>query len=180
MPEKPPVFFDFEASGPEGVPIEVGWAYADDALQRVVSEAHLIRPDPDWDIEGCWDQDAERVHGIRLDTVLKSGRPVFEVARRLSGALAGRVLFSDSGFDEAWLDQLFEAAGTDRTFEVRRTSPDVLIEQLAAQAGLPSSDYLQLVIESDRNEPIKHRAKDDARHRAFLWLSVVQQIEKTG
>ena len=53
-----PVFYDCEATGPSGYPIEVGWAYIDE-LGALISESHLIRPPAEWDIKSVWDEQAE-------------------------------------------------------------------------------------------------------------------------
>ena len=63
-----PVFYDCEASGIEGFPIEVGWALVVRPTRSIHSEAHLIRPAPSWDVQGAWDPKAEALHGITWTT----------------------------------------------------------------------------------------------------------------
>jgi hypothetical protein len=41
-----PVFYDFEASSIGGLPIEIGWVFADPKSRGIHSEGHLIKPPP--------------------------------------------------------------------------------------------------------------------------------------
>src|SRR5437868_2853186 len=91
-----PVFYDVEASSLNGFPIEIGWARADLASGKVLSEAHLIRPPADWDVRGTWDSSAASRHRIALDELWRVGRPVLEIARRMNDTLGGSELFADS------------------------------------------------------------------------------------
>jgi hypothetical protein len=50
-----PVFYDCEASGLEGYPIEIGWAFAEPRTGAVVSESCLIKRSAEWLIEESWD-----------------------------------------------------------------------------------------------------------------------------
>jgi hypothetical protein len=50
-----PVFYDCEASGLEGHPIEIGWAFAEPRTGAVVSEICLIKRSAEWLIEESWD-----------------------------------------------------------------------------------------------------------------------------
>jgi hypothetical protein len=163
-----PVFYDIEASGLDGFPIEIGWAWADLASGAIVSEGHLIRPPVDWDVRGTWDGSAAARHRITLDALSRDGRPTFEIARRMNETLRDRELFADSPFDESWLSQMFDAAGLDPAFRVRRTDPAVLIEQLAGDRAI----YAEAKRHASRKAPPKHRAEADARHWAALWAQV--------
>jgi hypothetical protein len=132
MTEVEPVFYDCEASDVEGYPIEIGWAFTDPKTGAVVSESHLIRPPAEWPVKESWDRVAERLHGITLLQLSREGRPAWEVARRMNAVLIERELFSDTLQDEAWLRLLFDAAGLDPAFTVRRTDARVLISRIAA------------------------------------------------
>ena len=117
-----------------------------------------------------WDPDAEKLHGISLEQLHEQGRQPFEVARRMNDVLAGRELFSDApADDERWLRIIFDEAGLDPAFTVRRTHADVLIAQLAAKLGWDSASYEAAKAETDRIAPRTHRAEADARHLAVLW-----------
>jgi DNA polymerase III epsilon subunit-like protein len=166
-----PVFYDCEASGLHGVPIEIGWAFSEnDGL--IVSEGHLIRPPARWKLARVWDEEAEALHGISQAELARSGKPPFVIARRMNAALAGRELFSDSPFDEAWLRKLLDEAGENAAFTIRRTSAEVLIEQRAAELGLGEHQLADIAAEAERTAPRTHRAEADARHLARLWVNL--------
>jgi hypothetical protein len=95
-----PVFYDCEASCIGGLPIEIGWAFADVSTGEIQSESHLVKPPSHWDMQPVWDPDAQKLHGISLEQLLAHGRPPFEIARRMNQVLAGRELFSDGPADD--------------------------------------------------------------------------------
>ena len=68
----------------------------------MVTESHLVVPDPEWAIEQSWDTEAEQVHGITLEQLRRDGAPAFNVARRMNEVLWHRDLFSDSPRDRAF------------------------------------------------------------------------------
>jgi hypothetical protein len=164
-----PVFYDCEASDLEGYPIEVGWAFTDAATGVVVSESHLIKPPDDWPVRESWDRAAERLHGIGLAQLWRDGRPAWEVAQRMNAVLGGRELFSDAPQDETWLRLLFDAAGFEPTFTIRRTDARVLISQAAADRGLDEAAYARAEALATETAPRRHRAEADARHLALIW-----------
>jgi hypothetical protein len=101
-------FLDFEASSlAEGsFPIEVAWV---DQVGQ--GERYLIRPAPD-----CtdWSGEAEMLHGIGRQDLVRHGTPYEQVARRAVKVLAAEDVrvFSDSPpFDGRWLQHLLAAAG---------------------------------------------------------------------
>jgi hypothetical protein len=60
----------------------------------------------------------------------------------MNEVLAGRELFSDApADDERWLRIIFDEAGLDPAFTIRRTDADVLTSQLAAKLGWDSVSY---------------------------------------
>jgi hypothetical protein len=164
-----PVFYDCEASDLEGYPIEVGWAFTDLGTRALVSESHLIKPPAEWPVKESWDRAAERLHGIALAQLWRDGRPVWEVARRMNAVLAGQELFSDAPQDETWLRLLFDAAGFEPTFIIRRTDARILISQAAADRGLDEAAYARAKALAAEMAPRRHRAEADARHLAVLW-----------
>jgi hypothetical protein len=168
-----PVFYDCEASCIGGSPIEIGWAFIDMSTGEIQSESHLVKPPLRWDMQPVWDPDAEKLHGISLKQLLAHGRPPFEIARRMNDVLAGRELFADApADDERWLRIIFEEAGPDPAFTIRRTHADVLIAQLAAKLGWDSASYEAAKAEADRVFPRTHRAEADVRLCAVLWRMI--------
>jgi hypothetical protein len=140
------------------------------ASGTILSEGHLIRPPPDWDVRGTWDPSAASRHRIALDELWRDGRPVLDIARRMNESLGGNELFADSPFDEPWLQQLFDAAGIEAEFLVRRTDPAVLIGARAGDRAI----YAEAKRKALRMAPPNHRAEADARHWAVLWAMIAR------
>jgi hypothetical protein len=91
----------------------------------------------------------------------------------MNEVLAGRELYSDDPVDdERWLRIIFEEAGPDPAFTIRRTLADVLITQLAVKLGWDSASYEAAKAEADHISPRTHRAEADARHLAVLWRMI--------
>jgi hypothetical protein len=108
-----PAVLDIEASGfgRDSYPVEVGFVLADGQTY-----CSLIRPAPTWT---HWDPQAERVHHITQETVMRHGREVTEVAAQLNERLRGLTLYCDGwAHDFTWLSVLFEAAGMTPTFKL--------------------------------------------------------------
>ncbi len=164
-----PVFYDCEASGLEGLPIEIGWAFVD-ADSAICSEGHLIMPPPGWNLARVWDKRAEALHGITMEQLAARGEPPFRIARRMNEALAGREIFSDSPMDEVWLMRMFEEAGDDPAFTIRRTHADIVMGERAARFGWDGPGLARVTAEALQLAPRTHRAEADARHLAQLWL----------
>jgi DNA polymerase III epsilon subunit-like protein len=170
-----PVFYDFEASGLNGFPIEIGWAYVEPKAISIIAEGHLIRPALDWSAEDAWDENAEQLHGISVDQLWKRGEPADKIAARMNEQLGGRSLYADSPFDEQWLSQLFEATPLSPSFIVRRTAPDILARQFAAHHRLPATTVDRAIAFARIHRPQRHRAAEDAAHWAAVWLFLIRQ-----
>ncbi|WP_424363129.1 hypothetical protein [Methylocystis parvus] len=166
-----PVLYDCEASDLDGCIIEVAWAYVDPSDLHIESRSFLVRPVPEWEIEANGDESAEALHGISFFDLYAKGVSVEAIAKSMNDALAGRELFSDSPFDEAWLAQLFEAAGSDPSVTIRRTSADRLLEQAVLAHKFESHRYLHALSQAEQNR--QHRAHADALQWARLWRMVV-------
>ncbi len=177
------IFIDFEASslGKQGFPIEVGWAAEDGA-----EESHLIRPAPGWDE---WSAEAESIHGISRERLLREGTPHDTVARRMVETLTGHDLFASApSWDGQWLSRLLRAAGLPRhalrlrdTDELQRDTALAVLER----AGVPVAarrDLTDDILEANRSRakaaPPAHRALEDARGELSLWRDVVRSAEE--
>lgn len=166
------VFVDFEASslGKRGFPVEVGWAAEDGS-----EEGYLIRPAPDWQE---WSAEAEQVHGIPLERLLREGSAHDLVARRMIEALAGHDLYASApSWDGQWLSRLLRAAGLPR-HALRLRDTEEAQRQVAA-AALEGSGTARVdgVLQAARQaieaaESPVHRALDDARRELRLWQEV--------
>jgi hypothetical protein len=170
--ELQPIFYDFEASGFTGFPIEIGWAWLDGA--SVKSDSLLIRPMTNWDIDANWDAQAQSIHGISVTQLKEEGFPTAEVAQRLNYALRGRTLYSDSAFDIKWMGQLFTAAGVSSRFKLHRMPAPELIDDLRMRLALPKRVASQIAQSVDRQFPHTHHARDDALYWAQLWANFSQ------
>jgi hypothetical protein len=146
QPGRPTHFIDFEASGiaPNSYPIEVAVVYPGGEFQA------LVLPAPYWD---HWSHDAEDMHGISRDQLLREGRPALEVAILMNELFGGKTLCSDVPTDCFWLEVLYEAAGIEPTFTVQPL--EALVGRQAA------SEILGMLPERKG-----HRALRDARECA--------------
>lgn len=157
-------FIDLEASGlsARSWPIEAGWCFVDGAAQ-----AMLIRPDETWSLDD-WDEDAQALHGVAHETLLKKGAPVKEVCEKLNAALAGKQVFSDApDWDGFWLYRLFQAAKLRQQF---------VLSDLALCFSSASPEEMDAYIEkADRIAPRTHRAIPDALHMRALYELTASQ-----
>lgn len=169
-----PVFYDFEATGLDGIPIEIGWAYFDGETERIISEAHLIRAVNEQELAAVWEDRAQEIHGITLAMVLREGQAPAVVLSRMNASLEGRELFADSPFDLAWLNQLFERADIDPAFQRRVMLSPALCDRLAVSRELDASQYAAMKADVMQTSPMTHRAEADARHWAHLWLAITR------
>lgn len=170
-----PVFYDCEATGIGGLPIEIGWAFADESTAEIKSESHLVKPSRHWDLATVWDPNAEALHKISRAQLNEQGHLPFDIARRMNRSLPGRELFSDGpDEDERWLRIVFDEAGLDPAFTIRQFRADLLIDQLSARLGWGDAAYKAAKTEADRICPRAHRAEADARHLAVLWHIIAQ------
>lgn len=151
-------FIDLEASGlsARSWPIEVGWCLAEgDAC------SFLIKPDADWTLED-WSKEAEALHGLPHDLLLRDGNAPEEVCQKLNDALMGKLVYSDApDWDSFWLYRLFQSAKTRQSFVVQdlsklfRTAPPEKLDSIIAAAELKA--------------PRNHRAAADALHLRVLY-----------
>lgn len=151
MTDSPPSVIDIEASGfgRRSYPIEIGYVRGDGR-----SFCTLVRPSPQWT---HWDPDAERVHGIARDTLLRHGRDVAEVAARLNADLAGLTVYCDGwGHDYPWLGALFDEAELAPAFRLES------VRSLLDEALLAQLPQLQRAALAELGAP-RHRASNDAR-----------------
>jgi hypothetical protein len=151
-----PNIIDVEASGfgAQSYPIEIGVALS--SGQRWCS---LITPPAHW---SHWSAEAEGVHNVSRDTLLRHGKPIARVCEELNTLLRGQTAYSDGWVvDRPWLTKLFTQARISMAFDV---SP---LERILSEA--------QMEIWHATKERLAARS-GEARHRASsdAWL-----IQKT-
>jgi hypothetical protein len=162
LPE-PPRIVDIEASGfgRGSYPIEVGYALPDGT-----SHAMLVRPEAHWT---HWDPEAERLHGISRETLLRHGLPAAEVVQTLNSELCGTTAYSDGwARDYTWLAVLYDAVQRVPTFRLENLHA-LLSEEEAARWDRTKE---QLLRELGLH---RHRAANDARLLQATFLCVRAQ-----
>jgi hypothetical protein len=152
------VYIDFEASGlhQHSFPIEVAWA------GPVIEEkAFFLKPHPTW-LRDQWDDNAELLHGISLNSIDESGIAPDHIAKQLQLDCRGKVLLTDGvEFDQNWLAMLFEAGGLQCLYRIMDVQ--VWMGQQVRSLGIdPKTVLLRMQDFDQRVEPI-HRALDDVR-----------------
>lgn len=160
-----PTILDVEASGfgAGGYPIEIGFVQDDGNAYCT-----LIRPAPGWT---HWDPEAESIHGISHDLLLRRGKEVGEVARELNGRLAGQTVYSDGwGNDFVWLGKLFDEADLVPRFRVETLRS--LLSDAEAAHWHTVKDAVAAEMRSGR-----HRASGDAEvlQRALRRVKAVKR-----
>ena len=153
-----PIVIDIEASGfgAGSYPIEVGLVLPDGA-----AHCFLVLPYDEWT---QWDEAAEKLHGLKRETVERFGMDGGYVARQLNKHLQGQTVYTDTWeSDQAWLDLLFERAGIEPQFtsaplaeimtEAQELDWEKTLDEVIAESGLK-----------------RHRASADARIVQTTWL----------
>ncbi|SOB80738.1 hypothetical protein SAMN06297144_1212 [Sphingomonas guangdongensis] len=167
------VFLDFEASSlsDRSYPIEVAWAFQDGR-----SEAHVIRPAPEWT---DWDPNAEAIHGMCREWLIRNGEAHDLVARRMVEILGGHELFASApSWDGKWLSVLLRTAELPRhalrlrdTDDALRETATELLRPVVAPARLDLEVHA-LVSAANAGKPADpaHRALADAEAELQTWL----------
>lgn len=166
------IFLDFEASSlsDRSYPVEVGWIFEDGR-----AESHLIAPAPDWT---DWDVEAERIHGIARETLVREGATPAIVAARMVEMLSGHALFASApSWDGKWMSVLLRGAGLPR-HALRLQDTDVALRDTARailRDAIPS-DRLEIAVHNlvaragaTRGGPPAHRALADATAERDIW-----------
>lgn len=166
-PTRPPLrpraapIIDIEASGfgADGYPIEVGCALPNG--RRVCT---LIRPAEDWT---HWDPEAEKLHGISRETLLKHGRSIPEVCRWLDEEVGTRLVYSDAWhLDWGWINRLYDAAG-----RVPRLRMESLRALFTEEEAARWHETVETVVQ--RLKPRRHRAATDAMILQKAYIEIV-------
>ncbi|NHN88814.1 3'-5' exonuclease [Acetobacter conturbans] len=162
----PFIFLDNEASSltTDSYPIEIAWVRQDGS-----NECFLIRPEPEWT---DWSEQAEALHGLSREQLMKEGHPASEVAARFLCDVKGARLVSDAPpFDRAWLETLCGVAG--KTTPVIHPVLEAWVEALRTHEGSSAQEEAALLTRVRRMEESRrkrrHRALPDAQELWRIW-----------
>ncbi len=157
MPNKTPTFIDFEASSLDLVssyPIEVGICLPDGSTNSWLIKPHVLWKD--------WSGKAERIHGIKRQTLEEEGQEVSTVVRELNQALSGDVYCDAWTFDSFWLHRLFKAAKCKPNFHLESVAAILQPEHIEQWQSVRASIIGELDI-------VTHRAANDALILHKTW-----------
>lgn len=146
-----PAVLDIEASGfgRDSYPIEIGYVLPDGG-----GYCTLVRPETGWT---HWDPQAQRLHGITRDTLVRHGRPAADIARHLNQALRGQTLYSDGwANDYSWLSALYDAANLSPSFHIENLRALLSDSEAALWHQIKAQVAGELKLR-------RHRASADAR-----------------
>lgn len=175
-------FLDFEASslGKHSYPIEVAWVFEDGS-----AESYLIKPAPDW---ADWDGEAEAIHHISRDKLLREGKPHDWVAHRMIETLSDHQLFATApSWDGKWLSRLLRTAKYPR-HRLRLKDSDIAHAETARE-------ILQPILVKEKREAVvalllaatparapdiiaTHRALPDAQEERERWVRIKAAAEQ--
>lgn len=167
------VFLDFEASSlePEGWPIEVGLSWIE--VDRVITDARLIRPQPDWPLS-AWSPMSEAVHGIPFDMLLSEGQDAAQVARWYLRMTADASVVSDAAkFERQWLRPLLASLESGPTFDLE-TEVSRVENMHAVVERMLDDEELDWFYERLERSKAPHRAGPDSARLARALLKVSQ------
>jgi hypothetical protein len=157
-----PTILDLEASGfgRGSYPIEIGFVEG-----RGLPFCSLIQPAPDWN---HWDTQAEALHGISRECLLRHGRPRDWVAEEMNRRLAGQTVYTDSwAFDYSWLAKLYDSVGMHQHFKL-----DDLRSLLSEEEAHRFGDLKQQIRHEVQLR--RHRASADAKLLQMTLMRVKQ------
>ena len=151
-------FIDLEASGLGSMswPAEVGWCF-----EGGKPEAHLIAPAPEWS-EEAWSKEAEALHGLSIDKLKKSGKPIRDICKKLNAALGEAQVYSDApDWDSYWLYRLFSSGGVRQQFTLKYFG-DLL-------GGVSKEEIKAIMNRASEIAPHTHRAREDVLHMKAIF-----------
>lgn len=154
------ITLDIEASGlaTDSYPIEVGVILNDGS-----SWCSLVKPENHWQY---WCKQAEKIHQISQDNILKHGKSAVEIAKHLNQLLKDKTVYSDCWvLDDKWLRQLYMEAKLTPTFRLR----DIIY--LLKEGDFDYWEETKCAIAKELNID-RHRATTDARilQESFLRI----------
>jgi hypothetical protein len=160
----PPIILDIEASGfgKNSYPIEVG--FIDESLNTWCA---LIKPEEDWQ---HWDFEAENMHDISRDCLLKHGKSAKLVAEALNQQLQNKTVYSDGWMhDFTWISLLFDSAKIQQRFKLEDLRHVLTPKQEAIWHATKK------LVQQELNTK-RHRASVDAKVLQLTWQRTRETI----
>jgi hypothetical protein len=160
----PPIILDIEASGfgKNSYPIEVG--FIDESLNTWCA---LIKPEEDWQ---HWDFEAENMHDISRDCLLKHGKSAKLVAEALNQKLQNKTVYSDGWMhDFTWISLLFDSAKIQQRFKLEDLRHVLTPKQEAIW------HTTKKLVQQELNTK-RHRASVDAKVLQLTWQRTRETI----
>jgi hypothetical protein len=158
---------DFEASclpdAGMSFPIEVALAEVDGP-----SRVWLIKPHPRWRYWD-WTEEAERLHGLSLDTIERDGMPVEDVLEELARAAEGCSVFADSELDAFWQETMAQAVDRNPPFPIRD------LGEIFVDLGVTRDQVDRAEASARTLMPKAHQADFDARR----WAETIRVLLRT-
>jgi hypothetical protein len=154
---KPPIILDIEASGfgKNSYPIEVG--FIDESSSTWCA---LIKPEENW---RHWDLNAENMHDISRECLLKYGKSAKLVAEALNERLRNKTVYSDGWMhDFTWISLLFDSAKIQQRFKLEDLRNVLTREQEAIWHATKK------LVQQELNTK-RHRASMDAKVLQLTW-----------
>ena len=154
------ITLDIEASGlsVDSYPIEIGVVLTDNS-----SWCHLIKPAENWH---HWSQEAQELHKITRDNLIKHGKDIRAIAESLNDLLKDKIVYSDCWvLDDKWLRKLYAEARLTPSFRLR----DIM--HILKEDDFIDWEATKLTIAKELNIE-RHRATNDARILQESFLRV--------
>lgn len=156
------IIIDVEASGLhiDSYPVEMAVYVAGNV------HSWLIRPEKNWQF---WDRNAENLHGIKREFLVREGRLARHVADELNDVLSDTngLLYSDAAeWDSDWIQTLFTTVGAIPQFHI-----------LPVQDLLSDTEYkrFQFKVDELANTELyrRHRAGEDVKLIATALVDIL-------
>jgi hypothetical protein len=167
-----PIFYRCQSDGPQGPPIEIAWAFVAPDELGVVSEAHLIRPPPQWEPQIKQGAASALSRGVALADLRTFGTTPRTIATHMNRIFEASELFSVHPTDEAALKRIFEAARIEPGFQLHKTDTEAFISELARSRRVTNRGLARAKRKVELLSPLDARPEVKARYVAILWAQI--------
>ncbi|MCH4091709.1 3'-5' exonuclease [Acetobacter sp.] len=168
------IFLDNEASSLDidSYPVEIAWV-----RENGRSESFLIRPESHWT---DWSEEAEALHGLSRDRLLREGSPAGVVARHFLATTENcRIVTDAPSFDRGWLQKLCEVVGEEAPaiYPVLEAWVEALRSARRETSALEDATLLdQVRMREEKRTRRRHRALPDALELWRVWRDLRDDV----